>query len=716
MPRSQGTSRKGKPKKSEREAGMGRALAKSQTKRFKPKSNGSSRGEGMAMAPGTSHIGIETEKEKTMLSVLEMHDLADFLGQAELANREFVSEREQFLVLDEVGTEVRNDSDIRVSWADQPRPTSDFVFKELSVPRRPPWDETTSAEELDVNEKEAFLEWRRGIAAREEQLLESGHARVTPFEKNLEVWRQLWRVMERCACVLQIVDARNPLFYLSEDLRSYAVEELGKPMLLVVNKSDFLSEKQRQAWHEYFTAKGWDHLFFSAHQEQEKLDRAAFEERKELREILSNQLNDEHAEDKVEHVEALPESNCDDSADPVEPAETMNDASLCSLNEETNSKPKARENIGIRMPLTREELLDWLHSFAAQYSCQPDPRFDGRIQFGMVGFPNVGKSSVINVLVGSSKHTHGVVRVAVAAQPGKTKHFQTLFLPDRHDMMLCDCPGLVFPSFVSNAADLIAAGVYPIAQMRDFWPVVELICQRIPREILNAQYGIHLPIKKDLGNRDIVAPPTGEDLLTTYCIARSMLAASSGVPDFQRASRIVIKDYADGRLLYNHSPPNANPQEFQRETIATALMRTRKLQEKLGSVMEKSLLKPNAHQDSKEKELELDIGCVEDDYDILEMMEGFGAEEEKANGGKRGKSHKTMQKWGKKGKKIRNKDPYGCHTSPDEMLNGSTVATGAVVMAGKYGKKGYTRPTSYAGPKTIAEFEKLETVEKKPVF
>jgi large subunit GTPase 1 len=110
------------------------------------------------------------------------------------------------------------------------------VFKELSVPRRPPWDETTSAEELDVNEKEAFLEWRRGIAAREEQLLESGHARVTPFEKNLEVWRQLWRVMERCACVLQIVDARNPLFYLSEDLRSYAVEELGKPMLLIVNK------------------------------------------------------------------------------------------------------------------------------------------------------------------------------------------------------------------------------------------------------------------------------------------------------------------------------------------------------------------------------------------------------------------------------------------------------------------------------------------------
>ena len=36
---------------------------------------------------------------------------------------------------------------------------------------------------------------------------------VTPFEKNLEVWRQLWRVIERSDVVIQIVDARNPLFY-----------------------------------------------------------------------------------------------------------------------------------------------------------------------------------------------------------------------------------------------------------------------------------------------------------------------------------------------------------------------------------------------------------------------------------------------------------------------------------------------------------------------
>ena len=33
----------------------------------------------------------------------------------------------------------------------------------------------------------------------------------------------------------------------------------------------------------------------------------------------------------------------------------------------------------------------------------------------------------------------GVVRVAVSATPGKTKHFQTLVVSD--SLLLCDCPG-----------------------------------------------------------------------------------------------------------------------------------------------------------------------------------------------------------------------------------------------------------------------------------
>ena len=69
---------------------------------------------------------------------------------------------------------------------------------------------------------------------------------LTPFEKNLEVWKQLWRVIERSDIVLQILDARDPLLFRSLDLEKY-IQEIGpnKLRILLVNKADFLAEDMR---------------------------------------------------------------------------------------------------------------------------------------------------------------------------------------------------------------------------------------------------------------------------------------------------------------------------------------------------------------------------------------------------------------------------------------------------------------------------------------
>jgi len=314
---------------------------------------------------------------------------------------------------------------------------------------------------------------------------------------------------------------------------------------------------------------------------------------------------------------------------------------------------------------------------------------------------------VINVLVGSSKHSHGLVRVAVASQPGKTKHFQTLLLSD--EMMLCDCPGLVFPSFVSNTADLIAAGVYPIAQMRDHWPVISLICQRIPRAIINAQYGIHLPVptEQELRERGLheMPPPTAEELLTTFCVARSMLAAGSGIPDFQRAARLIIKDYAAGKLLFCHAPPDvADAKAFADETIVTALNNTKKLREKMQKQEQKNADAKDHHPDDDGIEDGASAGVDDSDLveeDLLELigesapgsniMTTAAAKPGKAN--KKGKTPK--QKWGKKDRKNRNSDPYGCHSTPDSSLYDAAGGGGVVMNAGKYSQRNYTRPTSF---------------------
>lgn len=640
-------------------------------------------------------------------SVLDLNDLDDFLTQAEMANREFASERQQFVVLDPTAQEAaeeheREQQHKTITWSDDGpmASNSSMAFQELSVPRRPQWDKNTTPAELDKRERESFLEWRRAIAEKEEEIIlkATSPLGVTPFEKNIDIWRQLWRVMERCSCIVQIVDARNPLFYLSKDLKAYATQELKKPMLLLINKSDYLSPVQRKAWHEYFSHPDhpWEHVFFSAHDEQEVLDNQAAKESAQLDAQEPNTvLSEDDVDADPDQVEESPE-------DPA-PEEPKNETPEASFN---------TDNVGVEKSLSRNELLEWLLAYSKQNDCPTDPKYE-RIPFGMVGFPNVGKSSVINVLMGNAKFAHGCVRVAVAAQPGKTKHFQTLLLPDRENMLLVDCPGLVFPSFVNNTADLIAAGVYPIAQMRDPWPVTNLLCKRIPREVLNAQYGIQIPMPSAdamIGVKDGTIPsPTAEDFLTTFCIARSMLAANSGVPDFQRASRVVIKEYASGKLLYCHAPPFFDDAVFQKQTFMTAISKTKKLREKL---LKNGITRANDNlSDSEDNDdddaSDNDEPGIEDDDMLLELMGGASLASSSQQQSKTVAKSTRPKKWGKKGHKFRNKDPYGCHSTPDEMLADDGAPMGVSVKAGgkKHSRKGYTRPTGYGMARSVLEKE-----------
>ena len=157
-----------------------------------------------------------------------------------------------------------------------------------------------------------------------------------------------------------------------------------------------------------------------------------------------------------------------------------------------------------------------------------------KIVVGMTGYPNVGKSSTINVLCGEK-------RVSVSATPGKTKHFQTLVLSP--NLTLCDCPGLVFPSFVATKADLVANGILPIDQMRDWRNPANVVAQRVSHVVLNATYGLMLP-----------PVFSGDDLLNHYASARGFRTAKNGQPDCSRAARLLLKDYIKGRLLFSHPP------------------------------------------------------------------------------------------------------------------------------------------------------------------
>ena len=138
---------------------------------------------------------LETERGKHKLrSVTQCDDLEELMSSAMLSGTDFTSKRGEVIVL---GQEVH--AVLKTEGKSQ-------APVDIPIPRRPAWQPEQSALELDRNEGAAFVAWRSKMAEIEEQQ----GSLLTPFEKNLEVWRQLWRVLERSQLVVQIVHARDP--------------------------------------------------------------------------------------------------------------------------------------------------------------------------------------------------------------------------------------------------------------------------------------------------------------------------------------------------------------------------------------------------------------------------------------------------------------------------------------------------------------------------
>ncbi|KAL8246160.1 hypothetical protein R6Q59_007376 [Mikania micrantha] len=363
----------------------------------------------------------------------------------------------------------------------------------LSVPRRPAWNANMSVEELDANERRAFLVWRRSLA----RLEENDSLVLTPFEKNLDIWRQLWRVVERSDLLVMVVDARDPLFYRCPDLEAYAREiDEHKRTLLLINKADLLPYSVRLKWAEYFQLHDILYIFWSA-----KAATAVLEGKK-----------------------------------PVSFLEETGD---------NDTKIYAREELLSRLQSEAEDIVQMrTNSQQTSVNAKTD-----HVTVGFVGYPNVGKSSTINALVGTK-------RTGVTSTPGKTKHFQTLIITEK--LTLCDCPGLVFPSFTSSRYEMIASGVLPIHRMTEHREAVQVVADRVPRHVIEDVYNIQLPKPKPYEPKD--RPPFASELLRSYCASRGYVA-SSGLPDETKAARQILKDYIDGKLVHYEMPPGMSGED-----------------------------------------------------------------------------------------------------------------------------------------------------------
>lgn len=455
----------------------------------------------------------------TLQSITEQRPLDELLSTAEMSGKDFTTERTAAIRVVQHATSAPQNAQLSKEESEQLIQQHYDNAGKLTVPRRPKWTKEMTAVELDRLEKEAFLAWRRSLA----QLQENPELRlaITPFERNIEVWRQLWRVIERSDLVVQIVDARNPLLYRSEDLDKYTRSFGTKNTLLLVNKADLLTDNQRKLWYDYFIENKIRFAFFSAKKA---------------------------AEEEGEHDKG-------DSGD-VQENDGSNEEKDEQKNEQTNEKQaentEGKSTGGSLENTTNILSVSQLEDLFIQAA--PEQPKSAQLQIGLVGYPNVGKSSTINALIGAKK-------VSVSSTPGKTKHFQTIQLSS--DLMLCDCPGLVFPNFAQTKGELVCQGVLPIDQLRDYMAPSALVVTRVPRRFLERTYGIKLHTD----------PVTALDLLETYAKYRGYNRTGGGAPDASRAARIILKDYVNAKLPFVMPPPKYehSPQEFNRDLYSQIL-------------------------------------------------------------------------------------------------------------------------------------------------
>ncbi|XP_043689157.1 GTPase LSG1-1-like [Telopea speciosissima] len=444
------------------------------------------------------------QEKRVLESVTEVNDIDAVIEQAEEAERLFSVENPVPNLLINLDAAPGMTPEERRK---QQKIEEALYASNLQVPRRPPWNAGMSVEELDTNERQSFLIWRRNLA----RLEENEKLVLTPFEKNLDIWRQLWRVLERSDLLVMVVDARDPLFYRCPDLEAYACEiDEHKKTLLLVNKADLLPFTVREKWAEYFRQHGILFVFWSA-----KAASAALEGK-----ILSGLWEKQGTLDGADY---------------------------------TDTKIYGRDELLARLQAEAEAIASnrrgqrTSHAQSVSGGSKSSP--SKHVVVGFVGYPNVGKSSTINALVGEK-------RTGVTSTPGKTKHFQTLIISD--ELMLCDCPGLVFPSFSSSRYEMIASGVLPIDRMTEHREAVQVVANQIPRHVIETVYNITLPKPKpyELQSR----PPLASELLRAFCASRGYVA-SSGLPDETRAARLILKDYIDGKLPHFEMPNVTSDEE-----------------------------------------------------------------------------------------------------------------------------------------------------------
>ncbi|CAE6447483.1 unnamed protein product [Rhizoctonia solani] len=249
-----------------------------------------------------------------------------------------------------------------------------------------------------------------------------------------------------------------------------------------------------------------------------------------------------------------------------------------------------------------------------------------QISVGFIGYPNVGKSSVINCLKKGR-----VCRVAPI--PGETKVWQYITLMRR--IYLIDCPGIVPVSAKDSQTDTVLKGVVRVENLPTPSEHIPALLDRVRTVYLERTYDVHL---RDISTEEKVEgkkhePKWDADEFLDALARKSGKLLKGGEPDRETVAKMVLNDWIRGKIPFFVRPPDADAPKEGESGKSKLKVRTGEkagipgVEQKVGGILVRNAFEgEDADVKGRDKEVEEEVDEVEKD-DEEAGGEGEGQQE-----------------------------------------------------------------------------------------
>ncbi|OLN92839.1 Nucleolar GTP-binding protein 2 [Colletotrichum chlorophyti] len=262
-------------------------------------------------------------------------------------------------------------------------------------------------------------------------------------------------------------------------------------------------------------------------------------------------------------------------------------------------RPTLAMHSSLTNPFGKGSLIELLRQYAKLHSERK------QISVGLIGYPNVGKSSIVNTL--RKKKVANVAPI-----PGETKVWQYITLTRK--IYLIDCPGIVPPSQSDTPQDLLLRGVVRVENVDNPEQYIPAVLAKVKPHHMERTYELK-GWKNHMEFLEMLARKGGRLL-------------KGGEADLDGVAKMVLNDFMRGKIPWFTPAPVEEETEAQEGVEGRGgrlgEMPHKRKRDDVESVADTSMGPSTVAGDDSDEE----------EKDVDEEFEGFGSDDDKAEGDK----------------------------------------------------------------------------------